>query len=128
MRHFNFFLTILKGRLKKQQKQKTSSVSWGCRIHQPHLCRRVRLPQRVSWIWHYMIWWWGFSNTGALGNVEYLFIAIAPRSTLAWSGSTWYGPIHGSDRTVSHLNCVLMLNWIVWNRTVYMYKNEFGIK
>ena len=20
-----------------------------------------------------------------------------------------------------------MLNWIVWNRTVYMYKNEFGI-
>ena len=26
------------------------------------------------------------------------------------------------------LNCVLMLNWIVWNRTVYMYKNEFGIK
>ena len=21
-----------------------------------------------------------------------------------------------------------MLNWIVWNRTVYMYKDEFGIK
>ena len=21
-----------------------------------------------------------------------------------------------------------MLNWIVWNRTVYMYKNGFGIK
>ena len=27
-----------------------------------------------------------------------------------------------------HLNCVLMLNWIVWNGTVYMYKNGFGIK
>ena len=26
------------------------------------------------------------------------------------------------------LNCVLMLNWIVWNRTVYMYENGFGIK
>ena len=25
------------------------------------------------------------------------------------------------------LNCVLMLNWIVCNRTVYMYKNGFGI-
>ena len=26
------------------------------------------------------------------------------------------------------LNCVLVLHWIVWNRTVYMYKNGFGIK
>ena len=24
------------------------------------------------------------------------------------------------------INCVLMLNWIVWNRTVYMNKNGFG--
>ena len=23
------------------------------------------------------------------------------------------------------INCVLMLNWIVWNRTDYLYKNEF---
>ena len=28
-------------------------------------------------------------NAGALGNVEYPFIAIAPRSTLARRGSTW---------------------------------------
>ena len=26
------------------------------------------------------------------------------------------------------LNCVLMLNWIVSNRTVYLYKNIFGVK
>ena len=26
------------------------------------------------------------------------------------------------------LNSVLMQKWIVWNRTVYMYKNGFGIK
>ena len=26
------------------------------------------------------------------------------------------------------LNCVLMLNWIVWNRTIYMHKYGFGIK
>ena len=35
------------------------------------------------------------------------------------------------DRVLSmgqiELNCVLWLNWIVWNRTVYMYKNGFGI-
>ena len=29
------------------------------------------------------------SVLGDLGNMEYLFIAIAPKSTLTWSGSTW---------------------------------------
>ena len=38
--------------------------------------------------------------------MEYLFIAIAPRSTLAQSGNSWYGPIYGSNRTVWHLICV----------------------
>ena len=35
------------------------------------------------------IWWWG-SSLGALGNVEYLFIAITPWFTLTWIGSTCY--------------------------------------
>ena len=42
--------------------------------------------KRVSWIWHetnLMV------SNGALGNAEYAFFAIAPRSTLARSGSTW---------------------------------------
>ena len=70
-------------------------------------------------------------------------------------GSLWLGVV-APDRVLSMgqivLNCVLMLNWIVWNRTVvdiepvckqktilvinlivwnrtvYMYKNGFGIK
>ena len=46
-------------------------------------------PQRVPCLWHETIWWWGSSNVGALGNAEYPFIAIAPRSTLARSDSTW---------------------------------------
>ena len=29
------------------------------------------------------------SNAGVLGNAEYPFIAIAPRSTQAWNGGTW---------------------------------------
>ena len=130
---------------------------------------------------------WGSSNAGALGNAEYPFIAIAPRSTLCpvgwgcrihrlllcrgvrpppnecpgydtkqsdgevpamlelWGmqstpslpslpGPLWpgvvapdKGPIYGLNRTKPcffhytdflHLNCVFMLNWIVWNRTV----------
>ena len=64
-------------------------VSWSCRIHQLHLCRGVRLLQGVSCIWHSTIWWWGSSDAGAWGNAEYPFIAIAPRSTLPWNGSTW---------------------------------------
>ena len=30
--------------------------------------------------------------------------------------------------TVFDMETVLTLNWIVWNRTVYMCKNGFGIK
>ena len=48
----------------------------------------------------------GFSNAGVLGNVEYPFIAIAVKSTLAWSGSIWKGPIYWSNRTVWYLNWV----------------------
>ena len=49
------------------------------------------------------------SNAGALGDAEHPFIAIAPKSTLARRGSTWYGPIYGLNRTKLHtyakLNC-----------------------
>ena len=61
----------------------------GCRIHRLHICSRVRLPQRVSSIWNKTIWWRGSSNAGALGNAEYPFIDITPRSTLARNGCTW---------------------------------------
>ena len=29
-----------------------------------------------------MIWWWGSNNAGVMGNAEYPFTVIAPRSTL----------------------------------------------
>ena len=60
----------------------------GGRIHRLLLCIGVRLFQWVSKIWHKTIWWWGSSNTGDLGNAEYPFTAIAPRSTLYRSGCT----------------------------------------
>ena len=65
-------------------------------------------PPTSVLIWPWTIWWWGSSSAGALGNVEYPFITIASRSTLARSGSTWYGPIYGLNRT----NSILMLKWI----------------
>ena len=51
------------------------------------------------------------SNVGALESTEYPFIAIAPRSSLDWNGSTWYDEME--------LNYVLVLNWVVWKRTVF---------
>ena len=56
-----------------------------------------------------------FQQCWGLGNTEYPFIAIAPRSTLARRGSTWQGPIYGLNRN----NGILMLNWISWNRNVF---------
>ena len=56
-------------------------VGWGCRIHRLLHCRGVRLPQRISWYDTKTIWRWGSSNVGALGDTDYSFIAIAPRST-----------------------------------------------
>ena len=64
-------------------------VGWGYRIHQLFLCRGVRPPKWVTWIWHSTIWWWCSSNAGVLGNADYPFIAITPRSTLTWSSSIW---------------------------------------
>ena len=43
-------------------------------------------------------------NPGALGNVEYSFIAITPSSTQFLSGSTCLGPIYGSNSSVSSFN------------------------
>ena len=60
----------------------------GCRIHRLHLCWGVRIlkyPRYDNKLFD------GEAPviTGALGNVEYPFAAIAPRSTLARSDSIW---------------------------------------
>ena len=79
-------------------------------------------PQTNVLIWHYTIWWWDTSNAGALGNVEYLFIAMAPRSTLARNCISLCSLIYGLNRTVRQLNYVKTDNlyWseLLENRTV----------
>ena len=68
---------------------KPQSTDSSCRTRRLHFGSGVRHSQWVFWIWHHIIWWWGASKAGALGNVDYLFIALAPRSTLIQSGSTY---------------------------------------
>ena len=67
----------------KKEKNPDGSVGWGCRIHWLYLCTGYDSPNECP----------GYDikqsddeapvNAGALGNVEYSFIAIAPLSTLA---------------------------------------------
>ena len=58
-----------------------SSVGWGRRICWMHHCVRVRIPVSLSVLDMIAncIWWWG-SIPGALGNVEYHFIATQVHS------------------------------------------------
>ena len=88
-------------------------VDWGCRIYL--LCRGVRLRSTSVLIWHWTIWWWGSSHAGALGNAVYPLLPSLP-------GPLWSGVV-APDRILSmsliELNCVFMLNWIVWNWTAF---------
>ena len=108
--HFFLFVILLRRNFKANHRwslQKDGTVGG---IHWLHLCRGVRLPKGESFMWQKTIRSIGFSNSGALGNAECPFIAIAPRSSLARSGSTWEGFIYGSNSTklctCDKLNCL----------------------
>ena len=90
-------------------------LSWGCRKHWLHLCRRVRRPQRLSWIKHLTIRWWDSSNSDEwMTNTPLLLSISGPFCSRAVA----------PDRVLSisriELNCELMINRIVWHRTVYI--------
>ena len=91
------------------------TVYWGCRIHRLHLRRGVRPPPPTSVqdmiLNNLMVrfqWWWCFRECGTPH-----FIAIALRSTRRRVVAP-DSPVYGLNRT----KLILMLNWIVWIRTV----------
>ena len=99
-------------------------VGWGCKIYRLLFCRAARHPHECP---NYdskqsdseapvMLELWGMQSTPSFPSLP---------------GSLWLGVV-ATDRVLSmgqiELKCVLMLNWIVWNRTLYMYKNRSGIK
>ena len=93
-------------------------VSWGCGIHWLHLCRGVRPPQQVSWYniiqsdseVSVMLSLWEMRSTPLLPSLpgSLRFKVVAPDMVLSM------GEIE--------LNCVLMLNWIAWNKSVLIFK------
>ena len=81
-------------------------VGWGCKIYMIASLQRGKTPPRSV-----MVWWWGSNNAGALGNAEYPFIAIVPRS----NGSNW-----AKQYTYAKLNCFEME--LFWHLTVCKQK------
>ena len=71
----------------------------GLRIYWLYPLQRRKTPQKrgVLSMTLNCIWWWG-SSFEDLERVKYRFIAITPRSTLIYSGSTCLGPIYDSNR------------------------------
>ena len=107
-------------------------VGWGCRIHRPHLCKGV---------WH--------DTKRSDGKVPVMLELCGMRRTPSipsLPGPLWprvvaldrvlsMGQIDRTHKTAYlcltellkieqlwHLNCVLMLNWIVWNGTALTLK------
>ena len=124
-------------------------VSWGCGIHRLLLCRGVRPPpQRVSWLWYLTIWWWGSVMLELWGMPSTPKLPLLPGPLWPKVVAADKGSIYGSNRNKPWfreftvfafklcihaklnyrielfwlLNCILMLNWIAWHRTVLTSK------
>ena len=62
-----------------------SPVSWDCRIHQLHLCRGVRSPQRLSW---------GPGNWDCRIHQVHLSRGVRSAQWLSWGPGNWDCRIH----------------------------------
>ena len=47
---------------------------------------------------------------------------------MSWIRTVWINLIVWNRNVFWQLNCVLMLNWIVFNRTDYLHKDGSGVK
>ena len=97
-------------------KTKPYLVSWGCRIHWLHLCKGVPPPKKKCP---------GYETIHFDGEVSVmleLWGMWSKPSLPLLPGPLWPGMV-APDRAISmgqiELNCILMLNWIVWNTTVF---------
>ena len=95
------------------------SVGWGSRIYWLYLCRGVRPPPND---------FPGYDTKQSDGEVPVMLELWRMWSTPSLPllpGPLW-SRVVAPDRVLSmgqiELNCVLMLNWITWNRTVLTCK------
>ena len=97
-------------------------VGWGCRTHRLPLCRRTVLNERP-----------GNDTKQCDGDVPVMLELWGMRSTTLLSSlpSPHWPGVLASDRALYmgqiELNCVLILNWIVWNRNVFVIETELTL-
>ena len=97
--------------------------SWGCKIHQLHFCREVRPPPPDECP--------RYVTKQSDGEVFVMLELSRMQSTPSLPSHT--DPLRlrvvAPDRVLfmgqRELKCVFILNWIVWNRTVYILRRKF---
>ena len=103
-------------------------VSWGCRIHRLHLCRGPTPPNKCP----------RYDTKQSDGEVPLtldLWEMWSTPSLPSLLGPLWLRMV-APDRVLSmgqkelfwYLNCILMLNWAAWNRTVLTCKLRTNVK
>ena len=100
--------------------KQTAFIGWGYRIHRLHLCRGLRPPPHNECP--------RYDTTESDGEASVMQELWEMRSTPllpSLPGPLWHGVV-SPNRVLSmgqiELNCVLMLNWITWNKTVLTFK------
>ena len=110
----------------KDSQMRDCLVGWSFRMHQLHLCRRV-IPsphRRVSW----------YDTKQSDGEIPVMPELLGMQSTPSLTSlpcQLWPGviaPDRGLFMGQIELNCVLMLNWITWIRTVLIFKLRTYVK
>ena len=90
-------------------------VGWGCRIHRLLLCRGVRLPNECL----------GYDTKQSDGEVPIMLWGMQSTFSLPSLPAPLWPRVVTPDKVLSmdqiELNCVLMLNWSAWNRTVLTF-------
>ena len=106
-------------------KNKTLSSRLGLQNTPTTSLQRVKTSSTSVLKWHSTIWWWGSSN-----ELERWGMRSIP-SLPSLPGPLWPRFV-APDRVLSmgeiELNCVFMLNWIAWNRTVLTFKLRTNAK
>ena len=115
------------------------SVGWGWWIHWLLFCRSVRLPPNECLRYDtkqsdgevpVMLELWGMRSTPSLPSLPGPLWpgVVAPDRVLSMSQidqTVYLCSTEFFERGLFwHLNCVLMLNWIVWNGTVFVFETE----
>ena len=100
-------------------------VGWGCRIHWLHFCRGVRHPHLTSvldmTLNNLMVRFqqcWSFGECGVPLHCHWHTYA---KMNCLIKLNSFKIEMFLTIKLYLHLNCMLMLNWIIWNRTVFRH-------